>query len=793
MKKYILIFWISIVACNQTFACGGDYDPDTDYYNLFMQEIINDPQYYPFLLTFYNSYYESKDKNGLKNENIEEWQRILGITYEEAYYLVYKATESDLRLLIDGKSSKDKQLSFVTIPFVQKHKQSLLYLAYAKRLEPYMSISKDPNPNADRWWSYYSETDQTADKLDYKKTMSVLQKSWNIETDKDLKLRYGYQMVRLAHYTRKYSEAIELFNTYVESLHYKPVFYYYALNQKAGAERGVGDFSAAMTDFLQVIAHSKNLKENAFNSLRLGGREEFDYNELIGSAKTVEEKNNAYLLLGYLAFSNPLNEIEKIVIQSPDAIQAKVLMARAVNFIERDRLSINPYFSYFYYNDNNSVAKFKDKRYPLMEENQNMAKFLKSASDIANKMVERKDVKDKNFWYFTTAYLKFLDKDFASAKKLLEKVQETDKKYASQKKNLTMFIDICEQPKITNEVENRLYSQYKGLFNQKLTANDYSYENSTLDFVLDVLANRYFLQKDYAKSFLLNNDIKAIQRNPQLSLLNEIEIFFNKKKKNEFEQYIIERMSLKNNSEIQDFIHTTRGLVYLAAADFDQALASFKQVTTFNYLEISNSILGYNKIECFNCEEQIVMENDYLNEFSFPIHTTMNPKELAEVLVNLRKETLKPGEAAAKANYLIGNFFYNTSLTGYYRNYLRFSSDNGYNYSMYYQTKKPDIYDNIYFKYYDYYYDNAYRISQQYLEKAYTNAHSEELKARIAFALSKCEQEEFYENNRNNYYSDGVWISGRPYFKELAKYKGTRFYHEVKTNCSYFDYYISHL
>ena len=44
-------------------------------------------------------------------------------------------------------------------------------------------------------------------------------------------------------------------------------------------------------------------------------------------------------MLGYKAFNNPLNELKKIVASDPDAIEAKVLMVRAVNAIEREVLA----------------------------------------------------------------------------------------------------------------------------------------------------------------------------------------------------------------------------------------------------------------------------------------------------------------------------------------------------------------------------------------------------------------------------------------------------------------------
>lgn len=88
--------------------------------------------------------------------------------------------------------------------------------------------------------------------------------------------------------------------------------------------------------------------------------------------------------------------------------------------------------------------------------------------------------------------------------------------------------------------------------------------------------------------------------------------------------------------------------------------------------------------------------------------------------------------------------------------------------------------------------------------KAYALApRDNELKARIVFALSKCEQEMHYqtfaERSKANvmwwefYGEEWVMISKRKYFKEMMKYRETKFFEEVETNCKYFQYYMGNL
>ena len=139
--KTCLFFLIFMSVVQQALGCAGGYEPDADYCNVFSQELIKDPRYAPFLLSYGSPFYESADPQWMaRNANIEEWQKYLGLNYDQAYYLVMKTTRADIQALTKGGQTTDPELAFLTPDFVQRHKQALLYLAYAKYLEPYMHI-----------------------------------------------------------------------------------------------------------------------------------------------------------------------------------------------------------------------------------------------------------------------------------------------------------------------------------------------------------------------------------------------------------------------------------------------------------------------------------------------------------------------------------------------------------------------------------------------------------------------------------------------------------------------------
>ena len=779
--RTIFLYIVAMILLNsgKVFACAW-YSPDAYYFNLFVQQMINDSRYTAFLMTEESRFFESDALK--KNANIEEWQGYLGLSYDDTRYLVFTASRDNVRALINGTACDDKKLNFVTKDFVSRHKQALLYIAYAKYLEPYMRITKAEGD--DYGWGYSSEfpDKEEASKLEYDKVTTVLTRSWNAETDKELKLRYGYQLVRFAHYNRKYEEAVKHFDTYVEPLNFKTEMYYYALSQKAGALKGLGNITEANADFMSVFSHSDDLKQSAFSSMFLQYDSEVDFDKIMSNAKTDNERNDIYLLLGYKAFNNPLNEIRKIVTKTPDAIQAKVLMVRAINSIERRVMPVQN--SYELYTGNN--------RYPAIIAGNETESFVNATLKLSTEIAGT--AKDKNFWNMTASYLYLLKKNFIEAKNYLDRVKAEDELYRKQKNTLSALIEICEQPTITKDVEEMIFSRHIDLF-----LFDSEEENSTAAFVRNVLANRYFIQKDYAKSFLITNKLNAFEMNPQESLLNEIEKFHNKKDKNNFEKLIAKSIQ-SGGYEINDYFKYLHGVISLTNNNLNAANGYFKSAKN-DFRTVSSNIFGYNILKFFDEDEHIVMRQAYISEFPI-IKDYMSYAEITEALIELEKTGRTSGDKAAKANFLIGNFYYNVSSTGYFRHYLRFDNNNSFwydKYTQYTEDEKESQYlyryvvqddiNTLYIRYDSHaFFKNTTGIADTYLQKALQQSNDNEMKALILFALAKVDQIRVYAYGNYNY--DERFYS-KTYFEKLKALNNTSLYKELNKSCEYFSYYLN--
>ena len=749
MRKKLLLVAVMLTALwGKSFACGWD-EGDWYYYNLFNQEIMSDERYRPFLLIYGSRYYTN---DTLRNGNIEEWRQYLGLSYDETKYLVFKASRSDLQNLSKGKRAVDENLSFASADFMKNQKQALLYLAYAKYLEPYMRII--PGEDTDFYWDL-PEYEHNAGDLDYEKVKTVLTKSWNAESDNELKLRYGYQLVRLAHYTRRFQEAVQLFEQYVEPLKMRTEMYYYALAQKAGALRGMGETQRANRDFIRVFANSYDLKTMAYTSLTMGWDNEINFADFVAGAADNNERNDIFFMMGYSDFNNPVNEIEKIVVTDPNAIQAKVLMVRAINMLERRML-----LSYVPWGEGDDRS-----RYPYLGQDDSEGRaFFNQALRVSD--MQRDKASDKNFWNLASSYLHFLNKDFELANNCLGNVKSTDADYMAMVKNLTAYIDICRQPKIDANTERYLYDNYAKMIKGE---ENYSLNMADNSFIGVVLSNRYGLQGEKAKSFLTLRHVKAIEDNPDESLLDDIQSFLNKKKKTQLEEYIA-ATSTTEMANTNNYLAYVKGVLRLTEGDFKTAKGLFEKQTR---LKMSRRLFGHNIEVYYSGDEKDIMRDDYIADFSF-IHDNMTEVEVADALMQLDKIGKKEkGDESAKANYLIANFFYNVSRTGYYRQYLRFDNNNGFSYWKY----GPDA--NVY--------KNTLDLSSAYLEKAKKSAEDRELKAHIVYAQAKNAQQ-VMEDHVDTW--DQQMVIPHAQLNEFDQYAGTSYHQAVLSNCVYYrDYH----
>lgn len=895
MKKYLLSLAAVSLFCTSSNACAWS-DPDYEYFNLFTQSIIKDKSYLPFLHSYSTRFYTDFKPSEIPDENIDAWKRFFNnqFSYAETHYLVNTMSINDLNALKKGNASHPLLVK-AGPGFYQKYREAVDYLIEAKYLEPFMRVKYVANPNA----FFYNEPQNTqnATDLDYQKTISALTSLYRAARNPEIKQRYGYQLVRFNHYTRNYDAAVNAFKTYVQPIRMKGAPYIMALDQLAGAQRGLGLDSEANWNFFQVFRDSRSRKESAFVSMKLSDTASF--NNILKRAQTGEDKNMAYFLLGYDDFTNPIPVMEKMYEINPDSEILKVMAVRSINELERSYLPI------YYYNNHNTTtvtsssdATGKDRTAPVSAPKkkelsfwQKIVNFFKnlfsskeqsgSASgsgknddellnnpdripvftknnyyydqqqrdflDDLEKFTDKaKGKSGDEYWQIADAYLKFLKKDYQESTQILQSIKTSNPEYQEQIRRMKLLNDIVSQPRIDADYEDTLMNNYADYFKEQpdqkkdSTANTdyYGATPSTKDFLKDVLANRYFLQGEDGKSFLISNKLSDLQYGPDLNLVKKVEAFYRKPDKTEFEKQIIAK-NLDDVGNIDAFFALIYGDHAMKSGDFSNAKAYYAKAKDFSgiprmewsdqantlvpmkytatayngFSNIPDLVFGHNVWVSYTSNPQESMEEEDQSAFPF-IKPSMNKLELADALLRLKEIGNGKGAQAAKANQLIGNLLYNTSILGYYRQIFVMDLDNTNGGKYDFQNVKNKISYQYYYKNFpdlSYLEPDHFDLAIGYYNKALNQSADREQKTRILFQMASAEQGKYYQYETNNTistdYSDPKWSEKedarqkqlneiknqkyRTYFTALKnQYSDTRTAQKLMGSCSYFDYFM---
>ncbi len=847
MKKIALSFLLAFATFQGVQACIW-YEPDLEYFNLFTQSIIKNKSYTPFLLTYSNYYYE-KAAGANDDENILSWQAYFDnkTDYQQTEEIVYRMPLEELEKMRNGRAG-NALLRQLGSDFYGKYSEGIDYLITAKSFEPFMRVYSVANSDFDYYY-YEKEENHNVSELDCGSNIALFRNMYDAVTDPQIKIRYAYQLVRFQHYKRLYEDAIADFENYVEPLNLKNAVYYMALDQLAGAQRGAGEIEDANWNFFQVFLHSNRQKVSAYSSMKLTNQDVFD--DLLNRARTDDEKCAAYFLLGYQDFNNPLPMMEKIYQINPNSELLQVLAARAINELERAYLPVG------YYDENREepamdpaslekaesvkqgffakIWNFIKKLFTSSKKSKNTYKnsipyysgwkknnYLKELDQFIRKVQEQ----DKeSFWTIAEAYTKFLDKKHDESLEILSSIENDSEEYREQIERMKILNDIVRHQTIDESVEKMLFEQYKSFFVAAEPDDEVNYYNAptTEAFLKDVIANRYFLQGDAAKSFLMSNPLESFRKYPERGLAESLEKFHKKKNKNSFEQEIL-YPKMEGVGNLDAYFAVVFGDFAMRKGDFKEAnkryqnAAQFKGYPNYDYMgnsldedsfdgyrNISSLVFGHNiRYHLILSAEEALEHEEFIGEFPF-IQPVMNKYDISQALLELKKIAESSDARSAKAYHLIGNLLYNTTSTSYYRHLFVMDLDNT-NDGKYEYREKPYSNYTVYYKNYNghvFVEPDNYDLALGYLEKAFEKAKDDEHKAKILFQMGSAEQGKFYQWTQNDAHfahngisSDGenykeVWNNHyRTYFHKLVNEFGeTDAMSDLARNCDYLSNY----
>lgn len=785
-KHIILALALAIYPFQSKVYGCFEFDPDSDYFNLFDQLLLKEEGLRPYLLTlrFNETYMFNEDA---PDENLNAWIAFLKknklmqwLNKEEFKEFVYNTPQNCYYLPTHKYTAMLNKTKIGN--------EILAYFQYAKETEPYAQLSKD----ADYWNPRRTKSPSEANYTILRDKAINLYKTCQHD---ELKLRYGYQLVRLAHYMRdKDKEAVVMFNLYVKPLKQEHYIYYAALEQVAGALYNIGNLSNANYLYCQVFDHSDNRKEAAYNSIKI--QDEVCWEETLALCKTPRTQAALYAIRGHNTFSNEMEEVENILRVCPDSPYMKLLAIRYINKVERAVLD-----------------RYHGETKPLLQPSPELLEEFGRTKGIIRKVMESPKAGNRDFWMVYLAHLSFLCKGYQQAESILNALQTSDPALLKQASR-TRFCLYLTQLKGIGEQEEKKIAEYQ------------KKDNADVDFIKEIVGHLYKQQEDYGKSFETHNPISRLQANPDQLIINSL----------------ISDSEKENDSKTLIQLYELKGTYFLRTGNLNEAINWYARVpdsycTIDSIYDMESEALLPLRSDQFNgfsgisplifsngfkrrfevsaasqLTDKLYMEYKYLNKYQ-------NKTTLTQALIELAKESESKGEKGNRAAYLLANYYYNISPHGYFRNIPLYSSKNDY-YSYYDYYKQNKDYSDITFfdfsKEYNYknfreetlvinYINMALKLYQRVAD----NTQNRELKARALFMASSCAMDLYsphwyyaaISKNRNSDYLPSWYVDEKLdtshredvniYFRKLATdFNDTQFYQEAFRECKYFEYYV---
>jgi len=778
LTVFVSLFFVSfpynIIGC-----AGGDVDPYDYFISFFQNDLSSNHGYRQFYYTEFSFLYETDEAIDVSKVTSEDWINYTGkkITTAQAYDFVCKFSGGQLSNLYNHLEKKqplqlpDSVLkNGMTAYFMEsKDLEALGYLMYAKQVEQHVIGN----------WTEWEPIQRDSARM-----AKLIQNGFQLHTaaKKDfIKSRYAYQVLRLAHYSKRYKDVLSWYDKLMKDANSTSSIQDLCLGLKAGAMMRLGENNQAAYLFSQLF--SKSVIKRVSNYMSFSwcvNRMDASARQLcMAYCKSAEEKAN---LLGLFALGSVENEtrtLKQIYNYAPNAAMLEVLAIREVNKVEEKyltptlRKTKGGLESYYYYSDNEITPK------SIQDWRRNADSLINFCSTVAS----NPNVKNPAIYQAIGAYLCCITRQYAKSHQLLEaaKKQSLSSRLADQCQLTELLLTINEKEKIDAAFEQQILPSLKWMEQKikaaEITKHDYWEENQWASFfnslMTQVLAKRYHAQLETHKEALcLGTAGKDFVRDDmQTKDILKLNTLLQSKTKTSYEQWLCGRFAMTKD-EVIDVIAMTNIRDY----NFADAVTWLQKVNDPQVLNLQRN--PFAALLQDNQENAFEADNGKFDKLNFV-------KQMAAL-----SEKEKAGRATPAELFKFASGVYNMTYYGrawemvkYYR-----SGSDGYHI-----PKDATPFEKEYY--------GAFRAEQLYSKamKASTDAN---FKAKCLFMMAKCSQkqlhqpqfEDYYQSNSNSDYKQynqaeeqyETAFMNNKYFPQLMKeYGNTPFYKEARSTCSY--------
>lgn len=708
-----------------------------------------DSQLEPFYAYFRAYYPETGQSEATysKTDNLQEWYERYceAVRIEDLERTIYGNSTNDLQrllgLIVDPEKKTSslpdglRNNSFIRHLMTYRCTEVVKYLLFAKAVEPHVGSLSASTQSQQRRVNMERLLDQGIDQ--FRTTRSHY-----------LRLRYAYQLLRLAHYLGEHAYVLELYDYLSPKIEADPsLIYYWMEGHRAGALQALGRYPEAAYLYSRIFANCRSRRESAYQSFRI--RNDAEWQQTSNLCANDRERATLHVLRAWNSRAIVLEEMQSIYLLAPRHPALEPLLMRELRELEADLLGLD-------FNPEKRANAQRGRPRP------GAAQRLIELQAFVNKVVDTGNTRSPQLWQLARGVIEMLGGDYFYARRSLAKAQTGTND--SIRQQAALFLKITDLLAL-NRTNDSIEEQYYNLLRDEDLRQQYP-DLSAL--VNDKLETVYYQTGHRGKAGLLQYGFDAIQKNPDLSLVTELKNMGDSLLGNQFDKILLaERIGPDALDDINDLL----GMYYLQRGQWEAALEVFKRIPAARRD-------AYGRFRPF--AKQF---HDRVNFRPSAAKTDYNKVELLEQLISLENT------ARSSLNDTIAcQHYFNIGLAHYNMSYYSYN----WHFADAFRSGKSAA--QAARKYYPDWviphpaapFGNRENFNMDraryYFERALSRAPSREAAAEIIYYCAKTERNQNYAAARSRSYG---------YFNLLkSDYTTTRYYAKVVEECRTFAWFV---
>jgi hypothetical protein len=766
-------------------GCGGEGNP-YDYYTSFFHNNLPDAKaYQPFYYVGGSFLYDDNEPVTVSDILASEWSAYTGgqANDKEAHRFVNKFAWKDLNSLYFHleknqplKIPDSVKRNAMTGYFMRsKDLEALGYLMYAKKAEVFAV--------GDVWDA------PARDSLKMDKLIKNGKQLYAVAKKDVFKLKYAYQILRMAHYSGRYNDVINGYDEYSGSINgTASVLQPLCLALKAGAHLRTGNREEAAYLFSKVFGQTTARRISNYLGFVWSVSSKENREAIVARAKNNAEKAWVHALFGLSGSGKELQAMEEIFALDPTNEALQVLATREINKLEEKYLT--PLVQqqpggkslYGYWAEEVADAQKAD-----------WSGHAGKVAALLHRMAQSGKTSNNGLFETGAAHVAYMQRDFTKAKAYLaaaEKMTLTQK-VKDQKMLTHLLVTISEKNTLDAAFEEQIlpdlqWLEAKAKADKKLTVGGWyelsQWTNFYRNLMTDVLAKRYHQQGDLSKEVLCMGAAdyvdEAYSYTSAINFMREkcgsadvakLFALMDSKNLNKFEQYLLGFNVIKK-STVTDFA----GTAYLRDYNYAKAIEWFGKTADKKSMAIDTDPF---------------VDLLYDREERLPSEAKFGTTKLAfaQEMQKLQQLAQTDKANAAKHWYKYALGLYNMSYYGHAWELVEYGRSGSDGYHI------PENATDFQKEYYGCY------AAETHFKKAMEATADKNFKARCLFMMAKCSQKRVRRPQYGDFSGPDGWdkyevaskefwplFKNNQYFPQLVKeYSGTPFYKEAMNSCSY--------